>query len=291
MSATAEALFAELVTLSPANELPERTDYTRDDGTLDEDDLRADLEERRNEAAARSATAALATAALASPTSGSESSFKHLASPSSSKRNIAGDDGSFSSGDGSRNNSLKRRAVQFAAEEPSGSPAAGPRVPPAPVAVVVADDLWSSDDEEAAAAGDHAVLSAVAPALAAPDFVPVAVDGFEPAAAFDGAREGMTVKAGPAGVGYYPDAGGASTILVDDLQAALRQAATAKPDPLTPSPRQSPSVNFGRTRDKSFTTSMYSRALASEAVMGRGPPLQFTRPKAGPSGPARPRTP
>ena len=39
MSATAEALFAELVTLSPANELPERTDYTRDDGTLDEDDL------------------------------------------------------------------------------------------------------------------------------------------------------------------------------------------------------------------------------------------------------------
>ena len=141
--------------------------------------LKQMMEERRNEAAARSATAALATAALASPTSASESSFKHLASPSSSKRNIAGDDGSFSSGDGSRNNSLKRRAVQFAAEELSGSPAAGPRVPPAPVAVVVADDLWSSDDEEAAAAGDHAVLSAAAPELAAPDFVPVAVDGFE----------------------------------------------------------------------------------------------------------------
>ena len=64
MSATAEALFAELVTLSPANELPERTDYTRDDGTLDEDDLRADLEERRNEAA-RSATAALASSSAA----------------------------------------------------------------------------------------------------------------------------------------------------------------------------------------------------------------------------------
>ena len=33
----------------------------------------------------------------------------------------------------------------------------------------------------------------------------VHVDGFEPAAAFAGARSGFVFKAGVAGLGYYPD--------------------------------------------------------------------------------------
>ena len=268
-SSSAEALFVELIALSPADDLPARSDYANVDGSLNEDDIRADLEERRREAAS-----APAPAWNREHSSGSDSSFK--ASPCSFKRNIS-DDGA---GPSMVTNVPKRRAVRTEVREETP------------------EELLSTDDEVEADEDEGAPPPLRAPP---PSFVPVHVDGFQSADAFDGPREGMAFKLGPAGLGYYPDVGGAPTISVDDLQQAIRQAESARADPLTPSPKPSPGMGFARTRDTSFTTSMYSRALASEARLGQGPPLQFraARPKAGPLGspagplgsPARPKTP
>ena len=63
-----DQLFDELVAISPVDELPRRSEYTLDDGTLNEDDLRADLQERRREAAAAETRQQADSAASAAPT-------------------------------------------------------------------------------------------------------------------------------------------------------------------------------------------------------------------------------